>query len=109
MTPAQQFISNGLTESANVLGGATFTWKGGTYSCIVSISRIEELLDTGGFKYLTMLNMTVPTLNTGFTTTTPQPEDQIVYNENTYIVKLVKPTALNAYLRIEAVSPAEGY
>lgn len=95
------------------LGSPTFTWKGGTYSFIPSISEFDRELETGGFSTNQMLTATVRKLTASGSNvfiTSPTAQDTIIYNMDgtTFRIESIRHDATGAYFRIVAVSAVRG-
>lgn len=95
------------------LGSPTFTWKGGTYNFIPSISEFDRELETGGFSTNQMLTATVRKLTaSGSAIFNPAPTAQeiITYNMDGSLFRIesIRHDATGAYFRIVAVSTVRG-
>jgi hypothetical protein len=108
----------GLKFMESRLDNPTFTWNGGTYYFIPSITDFNRELEKGGFSLVRLMTATVrkfdidsdgdilPLFNNGY----PQPQNKITYTLDgiTYKVESVKHDPNNTYFRMIAHSITKG-
>ena len=104
------------------LGTPTFTWGGGTYNLIPSITEFNRQLEKGGFQLVKLMTATVrlydisedenfnEVLTSLFPNGIPQPQEIIAYNvdNQNYRVESIKRDPTKAYFRLIAHSTTRG-
>jgi hypothetical protein len=115
----QHEIISDLQVMEHDLGFPTFTWNGGTYKFIPSITDFNRELETGGFALVKLMTATVrkfdinedESLNPIFPGGYPQPQRSIIqYSIDGlfYRVESIKHDPTNAYFRLIAHSTTKG-
>lgn len=106
-------ISADLIIIESELGSPTFTWKGGTYNFIPSISEFDRELETGGYSTNQLLAATVRKLNSSGSAIFnpyPSPQEIITYNMDgsSFRIESIKHDPTGAFFRMIAVSTVRG-